>query len=164
MHAMEQADADTEALKERFLVRLRNFLGQVRQWISVDPRITVRELTHEIDDSFGRYPAPGVQIMLDEQMIAELVPEAGVVIAAEGRVSLIGALDRAAMLYLSGPGRFQTTVRGVKSFGRDLFPQFSGEGWYWLISNAGPDVRFVDDSAFRMMLMTVSDFELAVRT
>jgi hypothetical protein len=160
---MEQADADTAALKERFLVRLGNFLAEIRRWTCADPRLSVRQRTYQIDDPFGRYEAPGAQIMLDGQIIAELVPEAGVVIAAEGRVNLVGALDRLAILYLSGPGRFETTIRGVKSFGRDLFPQFSVEGWYWLISNAGPDVRFVDDGAFRLMLRAVSDFELAVR-
>jgi len=161
---MEQADADTEALKERFLVRLQTFLGHVRRWTSADPRITVREHTYQVDDPFGRYDAPGAQIVLNGQTIAELIPEAGVVIAAEGRVNLVGTLDRLAILYLSGPGRFETTIGGVTSFGRDLYPQFSVEGWYWLISNAGPDVRFVDDAAFRLMLRTVSDFELAVRT
>ena len=164
MNAMEQADADTAALKERFLVRLRDFLGRVQQWIAVDPRIALRERTYEIDDPFGRYQAPGGQIVRDGRTIAELVPEAGVVIAAEGRVNFVGALDRLTILYLSGPGRFETTIAGARSLGRDLFPQFSEEGWYWLISSVGPDVRLVDDAAFRVMLATVSDFELAART
>jgi hypothetical protein len=163
MKAMEQADVDTAALKERFLGRLRNFLGYVRQWLSADSRVSVREFMHEVDDPFGRYLAPGLQLAIDGRMIAALIPEAGVVIAAEGRVNLVGVLDRLAILYLSGPGRFETTIAGVKSFGRDLFPQFSEEGWYWLVNSAGPDARFVDEATFRVMLTTVSDFELATR-
>ncbi|MBV8299299.1 MAG: hypothetical protein JO083_07135 [Candidatus Eremiobacteraeota bacterium] len=161
---MEQANLDPAVLKERFRVRLDALLNEVRQWLSADPRVLVTDHRYVVEDPFGRYEAPGLQISAEGRIIAELVPEAGVVIAADGRVNLVGEIDRLTILYLTGPGRFESTINGVQHFGRNLFPQFSQEGWYWLRNNEGPEVRFVDEATFRLMIPAVSDFEVRVRS
>lgn len=163
---MEQANAvDEAALREQFLERLMRFVTDARAWLAVDPRVAIADRRYRVEDPLGKYDAPGLEISIEGQRLASIVPVAGVVIGAEGRLDVKGPLDQTAVLYLSGPGRTQATVNGVATFTQELFRGFVGPGWYWMLnaSSPGREVRRVDANAFKAMVEAVSDYELSIQ-
>jgi hypothetical protein len=91
---MGQAEPmDEEALRERFLARLNVFLAEAKAWLAVEDRVTVESRQYPIDDPFGKYDAPGLEIRHSGNRIASIVPLAGVVIGAEGRFDIKRPLD-----------------------------------------------------------------------
>jgi hypothetical protein len=141
---------------------LGNFLIEVRAWLAADPSVAVESREYPLDDPFGRYTAPGLEVFLSGQRVASIVPVAGVVIGAEGRVDVKGPLDEAAALYLSGPGSVGVTLNGVSALSNDLFAGFSRPGWYWMLPGSSPnrEVRRVDAAIFRAMVESVSDVKI----
>ncbi len=161
---MEQAnETDLEALRERFLARLDDLLGEIRQWVAADSEISVATRVVALDDPFGHYDAPGLELRVNGEKIASVTPHAGVVIGAEGRVDVAGRFDSLAALYLGGPGETSVDLNGAQFSRRELFEGFSAAGWYWFISNATMDVRRIDHDTFRIMLAAVSGFNLSMK-
>ncbi|MDB5073283.1 MAG: hypothetical protein JWM87_4394 [Candidatus Eremiobacteraeota bacterium] len=155
-------EMDQDARRQQFLGRLSELLSDLRTWAAADPRLTAALREFAIDDPFGHYTAPGLEITITGERLASVVPVAAVVIGAEGRVDVKGPIDQAAMLYLSGPGRTETTIEGVSAFRRDLFAGFEAAGWYWMLDSFTPHraVRRIDADAFRDIVLSVSDYEI----
>lgn len=156
-------EMDQDVQRQRFLAHLRELLSDVRTWAAADPQLVAAPRQFAIDDPFGQYSAPGMEITLPGQRVASVVPVAAVVIGADGRVDVKGPLDQAALLYLSGPGRIQPTIEGLSALRRDLFAGFEAPGWYWMLDSFSPHraVRRVDADAFRDIVLSVSDYEIA---
>ena len=104
-----------------------------------------------------------MEISASGQRIASIIPLAGVVIGAEGRVDVKGRLDEYAVIYLSGPGQIGATINGVSALMRDLFVGFAEPGWYWMLSTSSPsrEVRRIDESVLKTMVESVSDYKIA---
>ncbi len=161
---MEQPNLSEAALGERFLGRLGSFLAKARLWLATDTRMSIAEREYQIEDPFGRYEAPGLELSAAGHLIASIIPVAGVVIGAEGRIDVKGPLDEAPILYLSGPGYMGATINGIPSFSQELFRGFTQPGWYWLSNTPSREVRLVDHEAFRAIVVAVSDYEVAVQS
>ncbi len=158
---MTQAESpDTADIRAAFLERLARFLVDVRSWLAADPDIVVAERRHVIHDPLGHYDAPGLEVIRDGNSIASIVPIAGVVLGAQGRVDVTGALDEAPVVYLISPGRMEMQVAGAVTHVRPLFRGVTEPGWYWITTAASREVRYVDASTFRAIVVAVSDYEL----
>src|SRR5690349_24472572 len=85
--------------------QVRNFIRQVERWL--DPiGLKGSEGSVELnEEDIGRYQAMQLEITdRDDKLIASLVPMGASIIGADGRIDLVGPLDREVILYLTGGG------------------------------------------------------------
>jgi hypothetical protein len=114
------------------------------------------------EDIYGSYEVPLLQICTAEDRQVALLHPVGIsVIAAEGRVDLIGNRDRQPIVYLATGGpQISVTERSGDSARRIVHPLFKDvtvAGWYWLEDVRLGRARKLDQVLFKELLKGVAD-------
>jgi hypothetical protein len=80
------------------------------------------------------------------------------IIAAQGRIDLVGSVGIYSILYLTKKRLMITARRGDSIITKSLIPGFGEDGWYWLESPIRR-ARSIDESRFFDLLAEVSNDE-----
>lgn len=144
-----------------YLERLNAFLAQTRAWCTARNLVLAETGVELNEEGLSRYQAPGLSIStVDGTLLATLKPIASAVIAAEGRVDLVGRITTHAFLFQTAHGPMISVRTNGK--GERLQPMFrgiNGDGWYW-IEAVMRKARLVDEELFIDLLFDVSDHDV----
>lgn len=84
------------------------------------------------------------------------------VIAAEGRIEIVGSRDRQALVYFAAGGpQINVTIGAdpsVTHTSHQIFKNVTSEGWYWLEDVRLGRAKLLDQSVFKDLLRGVADF------
>ncbi|HWT04994.1 MAG TPA: hypothetical protein VN224_04485 [Xanthomonadales bacterium] len=150
-------------MRATFVDRIEHLRSEVRGWLARDPKLALNDRPFVVEDVLGRYEAPGLEIVHDGSPVATVQPLSAAVIGAQGRLDVKGPLDEVPVVYLESAGRMETRrARGGDVVHlRPLFRGVEGPGWYWITGSTTREVRRIDESSFRAILIAVSDYEIS---
>ncbi len=142
--------------------RISDLYRRVGEWIAGSSLKTERHDHWVTEAPYGSYNIPKLELIRgDGSHLASLVPMGAEVIAAEGRIELIGTRERQPLLYFAAGGpHINVTVDGGAKPAHISHPVFRGvtsEGWYWLEDVRLGRARPLDATLFKDLLRTVSD-------
>ena len=156
--------SETTSKQKEYITRLDELYSRVGMWIeNTDLKVSrsVFELNEEVP---GHYEAPTLTILdVSGKKLAELQPVGAWIIGAEGRVDLVGLLDRNSLIYLTTGGP-QITTRARASAGnpeessQPLFKGVEQPNWYWIGESRLGRVHPVTQELFLDLLSEVSDY------
>ncbi len=158
--------SETQSRQEEYIARLDELYSRVGTWIE-NTEMSVSLGTTELNEEApGRYKAPALTI-LDSQgkPLAELQPVGAWIIGAEGRVDLVGLLDRNSLIYLTTGGSQITAETQIsdgnsKGSSQPLFKGVEQPDWYWIGESRLGRVHPVTQELFLDLLSEVSDYAL----
>ncbi|MBN1974360.1 MAG: hypothetical protein JW787_12025 [Sedimentisphaerales bacterium] len=152
--------------KQKYIIRVKDLYDQVKKWIKAKKLIAKEKEVELNEEMSGIYKVPGLLIEDKEgKKIAELQPAGAWIIGAEGRVDIIGIIDRAYLVYLQIEGphmkmSVSSSAEKVEEISRPLFKGVDQPGWYWIENKPRGKARLVDSELFIDLLSEVSDYEL----
>ncbi|VVE40845.1 hypothetical protein PAQ31011_04162 [Pandoraea aquatica] len=130
-----------------------------RRWLEVEVR------PHSLNEEReGEYEVPSLRISRDGTLLGKLIPKASDVIAGDGLVTLIGAVNFHHLVFYGeyDPG-FKSATIVTDQHGRALRARVTRrveeEGWYWIESRVRRAV-LVDEALFIDLLADVSGYDL----
>ena len=103
----------------------------------------------EIYEEFGgRYRTKELYVYENGEFLFKLKPVGAYIIAADGRVDLIGKFDEVRLIFLTQPYELQ---------GKPLYKGFEKEGWY--VSLEGRKVKPLNENVLCQVLGEISEFK-----
>jgi len=160
--------SNTKSRQAEYISRLNALYSDVEKWIEGTDVKASRGQTELREEIPGSYEAPTLALQDGQgDKVADLLPVGAWIIGAEGRVDLVGVLDRNSLVFLrqGGPHR-KTKVRVVGSreaeeeWSRPLFQGVDRPGWYWIEDKRLGRARLVTKQLFLDLLAEVSDHVL----
>jgi hypothetical protein len=152
--------------KQRYIERLKDLYQEVEKWIK-QKGLVAKEQDIEINEEVpGRYKAPALTIQSEHgEQVAELLPIGAWIIGAEGRVDLIGKLDRTNLVFLQMGGpvvkkSLRDSIGKVEEVSRPLFKGVSQAGWYWIGESRRGRAHPLTKELFLDLLSEVSDYDV----
>lgn len=149
-----------------YLSDIKSLYQEISAWIH-NTALKIREEEMVIHEkASGEYTAKKLIILDDnDNTIAELVPIGAWIIGANGRVDLIGKLDKAIIIDLEKGGLRLTTsiTEGENKISEEtkyLYKGVDQEGWYWIENTRRSRVYALDQQLFFDLLAEVSDYEV----
>ena len=158
--------SSVKSRQQDYISRLTKLYSSVETWIERTDLKAIRNTVELNEEVPGRYEAPTLKI-LDAQgkKVAELLPVGAWIIGAEGRVDLVGLLDRNGLVYLreGGPHIQVTESEGPKDsreWTRPLFKGVEQTGWYWIGEPRRGRAHPLPKELFLDLLSEVSDYDV----
>jgi len=145
-----------------FGIRVLDLYKQVEGWVK-DTSLKMEQQEHSVvEELYGSYNVPQLEVRRgDGAHVALLVPIGASVIAAEGRIEIVGTRDRQPLVYFAGGGpHVNVTIGGGPSpvqTSRRVFKDVTSEGWYWPEDVRLGRARPLDATLFKDLLRAVSD-------
>ncbi|MBM4023834.1 MAG: hypothetical protein FJ280_00280 [Planctomycetes bacterium] len=143
--------SSTKSRQDEYLARVNALYSDAEKWIE-GTDLEVSRGTMELDEeALGRYAAPTLTIQdAQGKKVADLLPVGAQIIGAEGRVDIVGRLDRNHLLYL--PPKEAGVRRSFKGMGE--------AGWYWIGETRLRRVHRLAQELFLDLLSEVSDYDV----
>lgn len=152
--------------EELFLERVEQLYSRIRDWLSGESISCVLESV-SITESGKAYEAPVLKLNEREnRFAAKLIPVGWRVVGAEGRIDLMGNLDRTVFAYLKTGGPIFTTKEKLDDSQsnwtkpRMLFKNIEEEGWYWIEDQRLGKAKPLDKELLLDIIGWVSGYEL----
>lgn len=142
--------------------RVLALYDRVEEWLN-GTSLKPRRVEHSVrEELYGRYNIPQLELeSVDGADVTSLVPMGAEVIAAEGRVELVGTRDRQPLLYFAAGGpQINVNVGGGTQpvhVSHRVFRDVTSEGWYWLEDVRLGRARLLDGALFKDLIRAVSD-------
>jgi hypothetical protein len=152
---------------EKYLQHVRELYDSVQDWLK-STKMHAEELgsVDLNEEAYGEYSAPILRISTQEdQQLAEVKPVGADILAAEGRVDIVGVIDSQILVFIrdGGPQLSISTTVGEQDPTYNRRPLYQGvvmDGWYWINRNEPGHVRMVDRQVFLDLIQEVSDHDL----
>ena len=158
--------ASSSLKQKKYISRIEELYCRIEEWLQ-GTRLNVRGGQSEVNEEVpGRYMVPTLTI-LDEKgkTIAQLQPVGAWLIGAEGRVDILGALDRDTLVYMQKGGpqvSTRTSIAGTSQKldeqSRPLFKGIAEAGWYWIEDKRRGRARLLNAQLFMDLVSEVSDY------
>ncbi len=144
----------------RFLEQLKKLYSFIEEFCR-EYGLRCRYSDLEIYEEFaGKYKAKELYVYSDGDLLFKLKPIGAHIIAADGRVDLIGKFEERRLVFLSRPYELQTEIkidgRVIERKVRPLYKGFEKEGWY--VSLEGGKIRLLNKATLCQILEEVSEF------
>lgn len=142
--------------------RVLRLYADVDGWI-VGTSLRAERHDHMVtEEMYGSYHIPELEVKRSSgEHVASLVPMGASVIAAEGRVEIVGGRGREPLVYLAAGGPQIDVMIGTGQdaihTSRRVFKDVTSEGWYWLEDVRLGRARLLDSALFRDLIRAVSD-------
>jgi len=149
---------------ERFLKSIDTLYDNISSWLSPYGSSTLQEEIEIIEEASGTYKANKLTIQDEKkETIASIMPVGAWVIGANGRVDLIGKLDKVIIVNLEKGGpTLSTTVKvgdHQETATRQFYKGIKESGWYWIEDKRRGKAHLLDKELFLELLSEVSDYE-----
>lgn len=160
---MTEANDQEASQREEYIGRVTALIADVAKWCRDRGLHTESQPYTVREERIGSYDAPALYISRDGVTLAKVIPRGARIVAANGRVDIVGLLATHALLFYTGQGpEFKSsTIVGGKTMNTSSTPVLhgvDGDGWYWIESGVRRPKR-VDESLFIDLLTDVSDYE-----
>jgi virulence-associated protein VapD len=159
-------EIDYNAVAERYAERLNALYDSIETWLDKEQYHFERGSVELEQQNIGKYTAPTLTITNTyiKERVAELKPDGALIIAAEGRVEIIGDIDSMYLLYLVSESGIDVDVstkvgnepeitRGKRW---NVFRGFQTEGWYFTEIPRLAMVKPITKDLFHAILAGVS--------
>jgi hypothetical protein len=145
-----------------FGTRVLDLYKRVDGWVKDTSLKTERQDHSVTEEPYGSYNIPQLELKRgDGTHVATVVPMGASVIAAEGRIEIVGARDRQPLVYFAAGGpQVNVTIGGGTNpipSSHPVFRDVKSEGWYWLEDVRLGRARPLDAALFKDLLRAVSD-------
>lgn len=158
--------SSTKSRQDEYTSRLNALYSEVQKWIE-NTGLGVLQKTIKLNEEIpGRYEVPTLTISdAQGKKVADLLPVGAWIIGAEGRVDLVGTVDREALVYMAEGGPQITTKEeeGGRTEQTRSIPLFRGveeAGWYWIERWRPSRARRLTGQLFVDLLSEVSDYDI----
>lgn len=154
----------TKSRQDEYVSRLEALYSDVAKWVKGAGLKFSRGQIEIREEIPGSYSVPTLVILdADGNKLADLLPVGAWLIGAEGRVDLVGLMDRNSLVYLEtgGPSittRIKAGDGGSEELSRPLFKGVEHPGWYWIADTRLGRARPVTKELFLDLLREVSDY------
>jgi len=147
-----------------FLKRVDDLFNNINNWLKSSYLKSRREEIEVTEEASGKYKTN--KLIIEDKNgknIACAVPIGAWVIGAEGRVDLVGYLDRVIISYLreGGPSLITSvSVGGEEESGhrKRLYHGIEKEGWYWIEDRRRGKAHLLTKDIFLELLIRVADY------
>ncbi|TYT74473.1 hypothetical protein [Desulfobotulus mexicanus] len=155
---------DRTIILDRFLKSIDTLYNNIRFWLSPYGLSILQEEIEIAEEASGTYKANKFIIQDDKnETIASIIPVGAWVIAANGRVDLIGKLDKVIIVNLEKDGLLQSPSVKAGDYQDTATKQFykgiKQAGWYWIEDKRRGKAHLLDKELFFELLSEVSDYE-----
>jgi virulence-associated protein VapD len=166
-------EIDYNAVAERYAERLNALYDSIETWLDKEQYHFERGSVELEQQNIGKYTAPTLTITNThiKERVAELKPDGALVIAAEGRVDIIGDIDSDYLLYLVSDSGIDVDVstkvenasETTEAKRWSVFRGFQHEGWYFTEVRRLARVKPINKELFIDILAEVSYDESLAR-
>ena len=147
--------------------KVRNFLSRLEELYSIveefcrENGLEYRYSEVEICEEFaGRYEVKEMYVYKDGEFLFKLKPVGAYIIAADGRVDLIGKFDEKRIIFLNEPHEFTIALevngKKIEESKRPLYKGFFKEGWY--VSMDQGRVKLLSKGLLCQLVEEISEF------
>lgn len=158
-------ETNENQLKE-YLQNVSVLFANIKNW-SVKRGLEVNTTTLEIsEEEYGTYKIEKLILTDGVNNIAEAIPIGRSILGSEGRVDLVGLLDREVISYMKQGGPFMTHTELIDGMMKEVrktyfYRGINETGWYWIESTRLGRAKKFDEALFFDLLASVSDYERA---
>jgi hypothetical protein len=155
----------TISRQEIFLDRVNDLFIQIKDWLQ-EKNYAFQETKIKITEKSKKYTAPSIELTIPEKDFkVKIVPIGCYIIGAEGRVDIVGDIDRANLVYLEKGGpvvnirEYLGKTPMTPTEPRLLFKNIYNDGWYWIEDKRLGRAKPIDEDLFMDLINWVSDYE-----
>jgi hypothetical protein len=156
---------DYESVKQLYTERLTTLYDNIEKWLDGE-KFTFQPSKEFFEEGgLGQYEAPVLRILSQEtqKQIVVIRPAGAMIIAAEGRVDIVGDFDKESLIYLLPMSGIVASVSYRKGMEPphterkkiSMFSGFEDEGWYWIEIRRLAKVRKVTSDLFKLLINEV---------
>jgi virulence-associated protein VapD len=159
-------EIDYKAVAKHYAERLNALYNNIETWLDNTQYRFERGSIDLEQQNIGKYAAPTLSITntLIGERIAELKPDGALIIAAEGRVEIIGDIDSIYLLYLVSESGIDVGIstkvgnepETTERKPWNVFRGFQTEGWYFTEIPRLAMVKPINKDLFHAILAGVS--------
>lgn len=135
--------------------KLATLFTDIRKWVSDFGLEILQEEIRIEEEAIGEYFVDKLIIKLDNKPIAEIVPVGAWILGANGRVDIIGNVDRIILVDLNEGGPKATiTISDGSTKQLNSKPFYKGideAGWYWIDRSTSRGHRVKKDEFIQLL-------------
>ncbi len=158
----ERGDEKMDQAFRTYLEQTESLYASIEEWLAPTGVQTSREEVEMLEEDFGAYTAPAMTIKNGGgRAIARMTPVGASIIGGDGRVDLVGDLDRQIFIFVKegGPALAGAEEEGERKSFR-LYRGADKEGWYWIEDSRRGKAHPVERELFFELVTEVSDYEI----
>lgn len=158
---------NVETIRDNFLRNIDELYRNIDSWLSTSALTTEIEEIEISEEKSGQYAASQLVIYNEDKCkLGFFSPVGAWVIGANGRVDLIGKLDKVIIVHLEKAEDEESVLESTNSVRSEqktsAIPFYNGiehTGWYWIEDRRRGKAHLLDESLFRELVTEVSDYE-----
>jgi hypothetical protein len=150
-----------------FIDAVNSLFAEIKSWLAQTNLEGMQEKTEISEEAFGTYALVKMTIEdKEKKKIAELLPIGAFIIGGDGRVDMVGKIDKAILVFLETDASMKIQMNAGDSIETTTFPFFEGverPGWYWIENGRRGKANLFTRELFIELLREVSDYEIGER-
>ena len=148
-----------------FIESVDKLFTEIESWIASTNLKGVQQEIEITEEASGRYIVKKLTLEDEkEKKIAELLPIGTFIIGGNGRIDLVGTIDKAIIVNLETGGPSMTTTMTAGDYTETQTTSFyigiDRQGWYWIEDSKRGKANLFTKDLFVELLREVSDYEL----
>lgn len=152
-----------------FITSVNKLFAEVESWIAQTPLTGTQEEVKICEEYSGIYVAKKLSIEDDKKKeIVEFLPIGAFIIGGNGRIDMLGRIDKAILVHLDPgtPSMTTTMVAGEDAETRNssFYKGIDRKGWYWIENGKRGKANLFTQELFIELLGEVSDYEIGERS
>jgi len=149
-----------------FIDSVSRLFAEIELWIAQTNLRGIQQETEISEEAPGKYKIKKLTIEDEEKKkIAEFLPIGTFIIGGNGRVDMVGRIDKAIIvnLEIGRPSMTTTTTVGDYAETRTLsfYQGIEQPGWYWIENSKRGKANLFTKDLFIELLREVSDYEIS---
>jgi hypothetical protein len=160
-------DQNIDGEVEFFIDAVNSLFTEIQSWLAQTNLEGMQEETEISEEASGTYALKKMALEdKGKKKIAEFLPIGAFVIGGDGRVDMVGRIDKAILVHLGKDASMKTQMMDGDSIETTTVPFFEGverPGWYWIENGKRGKANFFNRELFIELLREVSDYEIGER-
>jgi len=146
-----------EIILNTFINSINQLYSDIHTWLQSTELMLSKEQHEIIEDFSGPYHVDILNIYdKTKELLGSLKPVSAKVVAAHGRIDLIGLLDRVVLIYYQKNELETNQKDGVSIFYKGM----DQAGWYWVEDSRRQKAHLLNKELFFELLTEISDYVL----
>ncbi len=147
-----------------FIESVNRLFAEIESWIAQTNLEGIQEETEISEEASGKYTIKKLTLEdKEKKKIAEFLPIGTFIIGGNGRVDMVGRIDKAIIVNLETDASM-TTRMNVGDYTEtrtvSFFEGVDQRGWYWIENSKRGKANLFTKDLFMELLREVSDYEI----
>lgn len=160
-------DQNVDKEVEFFIHAVDSLFTEIQSWLAETNLEGMQEETKISEEACGTYALKKMVVEdKGKKKIAEFLPVGAFIIGGDGRVDMVGRIDKAILVHLGKDAPMNTQMMDGDSTETKTVPFFEGverPGWYWIENARRGKANLFTRELFIELLREVSDYEIGER-